>query len=128
MHAEIYAHLHAHTNQECRELPSPFCSIQVVVFDIAIPLLPGSKMVFHHLQTSQGAHIIKLVNTIDRATGAVLRKSPRCVPKNSSATIDVRLEGSVCLESYADCRELGRVLLRDQGCTVAAGIVLEILA
>ncbi len=47
--------------------------------------------------------------------------------KHSSATIDLQLDVPLCIELYRECKDLGRFLLRTNGRTVAAGIVLEIM-
>ncbi len=103
------------------------CRLKVAVFDIDVPLLPGTKLVCHHLQESFGAHIVKLINTLDRTSGVVVRAHPRCIPKHSSATIDISVDTPLCVEAYGTCRELGRVLLRSSGKVVAAGIIMEVL-
>jgi elongation factor 1 alpha-like protein len=102
-------------------------SAQLIVFDCELPILPGSKFSFHQQQTEQPCKVLKLVSTLDRATGQVLKRSPRCVTRNSSAVVEVQLDEAVCAEPFRDCRDLGRLLLRAGGKTVAAGIILEIL-
>jgi translation elongation factor EF-1alpha len=41
------------------------------------------------------------------------------------ALVRIDLVRAVCVEKYADYRALGRITLRDQGATLAVGIVTE---
>jgi len=66
---------------------------------------------------------------VDRSTG-VVRKSPRVLTKGASAEVQVTLRSaggtgraySVPLEAFATNKEMGRVLIRRGGETVAAGM------
>ena len=50
----------------------------------------------------------------------------RFLSKNCSAIIQVEVARPVCLECYQDCKELGRITLREGGNTVAAGLVTKV--
>jgi translation elongation factor EF-1alpha len=73
--------------------------------------------------------IHKLVNIIDKASGAVTKTRPRAVPKQSTATVEIQFldDRKVCLEPFAAVKSFGRFMLRQQGQTIAAGIVLALL-
>ena len=96
-----------------------------MVFETDSVLLPGSKLVLHHQQLAIPAHITRLVAILDPTTGAVTRAGPRFVPKNTTATLELKLDTTVCIENFRACREMGRVLLRAAGKTVAAGVVVD---
>lgn len=55
----------------------------------------------------------------------VLKARPRCVPTGSTAHIRITCQRSICIETYGDCRALGRFVLRQKGATVAVGLVLD---
>jgi elongation factor 1 alpha-like protein len=55
-----------------------------------------------------------------------LRDLPRCLVKNSSAIVEIEVDRPVCLELYANFKDLGRFMLRASGTTVAAGLVTEV--
>ena len=50
----------------------------------------------------------------------------RCLTKNSNAVIELSLGRTVCVELYKDYKELGRIMLRYAGITIAAGLVTEV--
>jgi len=70
-----------------------------------------------------------LIATIDKGTGEIIKKNPRHLGKNTTATVEIKLNGrAIPLETFKDSKELGRVMLRKGGETVAAGIVTKILS
>jgi len=81
----------------------------------------------HQQSLIQPAIITKLIAQLHRSTGDVIKKRPRCLPKNSSAIIEVTTQTPVCMELYKDVKQLGRVMLRLEGTTVAAGLITKIL-
>ena len=50
----------------------------------------------------------------------------RCLVKNSSAVVEIEVERPICVELYRDYKDLGRVMLRSGGHTIAAGLVTEV--
>ncbi|XP_029179113.1 HBS1-like protein [Nylanderia fulva] len=99
----------------------------VVVFAIARPITKGLPVVMHQQSLVQPAFITKLIAQLHRGTGDVIKKKPRCLPKNSSAIIEVTTQNPVCMELYKDIKQLGRVMLRLEGTTIAAGLITKIL-
>ncbi|KAF9436139.1 HBS1-like protein [Entomortierella beljakovae] len=102
---------------------------QIVVFDIRIPITVGFPIIMHHQSHNEPGVISKLIATIDKGTGEVVKKSPRHLGKNTTAMVEIKLNGrAIPLETFRDSKELGRVMLRKGGETVAAGIVTKILS
>ncbi|XP_032683269.1 HBS1-like protein isoform X2 [Odontomachus brunneus] len=99
----------------------------VVVFAIAKPITKGLSVVMHQQSLVQPAVITKLIAQLHRSNGDVIKKKPRCLPKNSSAIIEVVTQNPVCMELYKDIKQLGRVMLRLEGTTIAAGLITKIL-
>jgi elongation factor 1 alpha-like protein len=58
---------------------------------------------------------------------AMQAKKPRCLVAGALAVVEVRVDRPMCMEQFADFRKLGRIMLRDAGATVGAGIILQIL-
>ena len=50
----------------------------------------------------------------------------RCVGKNSTALIELEVCRPVCVETYQDCKGLGRFMLRYCGNTIATGIITKV--
>lgn len=93
--------------------------------------------------------MVKLLSTLDRATGEVLKSNPRYIPsishassllfmkihrvltKGTSADVQIVLRSTVVsgvsstsripLETFAANKDMGRILLRRGGETIAAG-------
>ncbi|XP_070159606.1 protein HBS1 [Polyergus mexicanus] len=99
----------------------------IVVFAIARPITKGLPVVMHQQSLVQPAFITKLIAQLHRGTGDMIKKKPRCLPKNSSAIIEVVTQNPVCMELYKDIKQLGRVMLRLEGTTIAAGLITKIL-
>ncbi|KAI8087598.1 P-loop containing nucleoside triphosphate hydrolase protein [Gilbertella persicaria] len=101
---------------------------QIVVFDIRIPITPGYPIVLHHGSLDEPASILKLVEILDKSTGEVIKKNPRVLTKGMTAKVQVKLsQRPIPLETFKDNKQLGRIMLRKDGETVAAGVVNEIL-
>ncbi|KAI1314573.1 HBS1-like protein [Mortierella claussenii] len=115
-----------------REHPIPVTThfaAQIVVFDVKVPITTGFPIIMHHQSQNSPGTISKLVATIDKGTGEVVKKSPRHLGKNTTAMVEIKLNGrAIPLETFKDSKELGRVMLRKGGETVAAGIVTKILS
>lgn len=92
-------------------------------------LLRGTPVECYAHATTCAATIRKFVGSLDRRTGEVAadKKPPRMLKPKEAALVELELEREICLEVEADCRHLGRVVLRSEGETVAAGLVREIL-
>ncbi|EJT97710.1 EF Tu GTP binding domain-containing protein [Dacryopinax primogenitus] len=110
---------------------------QIIVFDIQLPLTSGASVeLFHHSRDVPCT--LTLLSTLDRTTGTVLKRNPRVLTRGQSARVQVSLrEGTISgagervapvpLETFTVNKDMGRILLRRGGETVAAGIVLDLL-
>lgn len=54
------------------------------------------------------------------AAGVV--KRPKCVPGDRSACVKIEVSSLISIETFHDCRALGRFALRSRGRTCAVGI------
>ncbi|XP_053970952.1 protein HBS1 isoform X1 [Hylaeus volcanicus] len=98
----------------------------VVIFAVKIPVVKGLPVIMHQQSLVQPAVITKLVAQLHRTTGEIIKKKPRCLPKNSSAIVEITTQNAVCMELYKDIKQLGRVMLRVEGTTIAAGLITKI--
>lgn len=100
---------------------------KIITLDaLRIPILMGSQFTMHLQSVECPAVVFKLL-TASRGKGKSEKKNPRCIRKNASGTVQIKLQRAVCIEKYDDFRPLGRFLLRSGGVTVAAGLVTRIL-
>jgi elongation factor 1 alpha-like protein len=100
---------------------------RVLVFNVTVPVIAGTHVMFHHQQSVQPGSIAKCVSLLDKATMNVTKQNPRCIPSQSLAIVDIRLDDMVCIELDTTCKELARFALRSGEHTIAAGVVVEIL-
>jgi elongation factor 1 alpha-like protein len=67
------------------------------------------------------------VEVTDKKTGEVLKKKPRCLTKNQSATVEVAFDLPICIDLFTSSKTMGRFMLRYGGKTIAAGMVTQLL-
>ena len=112
------------------EYPIPCATMiqaRIIIFNICVPIVPGTPVVFHFKSVQEQGKIMTLIEELDRATGELKRPKPRHLTKNSSGVVEIMLHRSICCELYSDVKELGRFMLRDSGSTMAAGIITGII-
>ncbi|KAJ7228959.1 EF Tu GTP binding domain-containing protein [Mycena pura] len=118
--------------------PVPLASsftARILIFDIQVPIIAGAMVELFHHSRDVPATFSKLIATLDRTSGKVLKSNPRVLTKTSSAEVQITLRSSgpsattrpIPLEPYAANKAMGRVLIRREGETIAAGVVMEIL-
>lgn len=110
---------------------------RVIVFDIQLPITAGTSVELFHHSRDVPATISKLISTIDRASGKVLKSNPRVLTKSTSAEVQIMLRSGtlsgplsiarpIPLETFAANKDMGRILIRRGGETIAAGIVIDV--
>ncbi|KAF8204864.1 P-loop containing nucleoside triphosphate hydrolase protein [Pholiota molesta] len=110
---------------------------RIIVFDIEIPITAGASMELFHHSRDVPVTTLKLISTIDRASGKVLKANPRVLTKGVSAEVQIALRSvqvagasqisrGIPLEKFSTNKDMGRILIRRGGETIAAGVVLEI--
>lgn len=99
---------------------------RVVVFGVEVPLTRGFPVVLHYQSTVEQASLGRILSELHKGTGQVLRNRPRCLTKNSSGILEVKLQRPICVELYKEFKELGRITLRSAGTTLAAGVITKV--
>uniref|UniRef100_A0A182JG83 Uncharacterized protein n=1 Tax=Anopheles atroparvus TaxID=41427 RepID=A0A182JG83_ANOAO len=100
---------------------------RIVVFNIKVPITMGYPVLLHHQSLIEPATIRKLKAQLHKGTGEVVKKHPRCLGNNSCALVEIEFQRPIGMERYADFKDLGRIMLRVGGVTIAAGLVTEIV-
>ncbi|CAH1123436.1 unnamed protein product [Ceutorhynchus assimilis] len=100
---------------------------RIVVFNISLPITKGYSIILHHQSLVEPAVVSKLTSQLNKSTGELQKKHPRFLTKNSSAIVEITVSKLIALEVYSDCKELGRVMLRVGGVTIAAGLITRII-
>ncbi|KAF5288081.1 hypothetical protein FQR65_LT12131 [Abscondita terminalis] len=101
---------------------------RIVVFNVSVPITKGYSVVIHHQSLVEPAVITKLINQLHKSTGEILKKHPRCLSNNSSAMIEIQVSRPIALELYSECKELGRIMIRVAGVTIAAGLITKVIS
>lgn len=89
-------------------------------------LIKGSPIEVHINGSYESGKVRKLISLLNKSTGELMQNRPRCVAKNSSAIIQLKLERVVCCELYEENKDLGRFMMRSYGKTIAAGLITKI--
>ncbi|WWD01161.1 hypothetical protein V866_008100 [Kwoniella sp. B9012] len=109
-------------------LPVPLVSkftTQILVFDLQSPIIIGTSVELFHHSVNLPATISRLVNVLEK--GQVTKKNPRVLQKGMTATIEITLRSTsnnnarIPIETSQQNKEMGRVLIRRNGETIAAG-------
>jgi elongation factor 1 alpha-like protein len=132
-------------------------SAQILVFDISQPIITGTPIELFHHSNNVPANITKLLSVMDKGSTLkksprrVIENSntlrfdaykhlcdSRVLQKGVHAQVEITLRTpsqgtvlrapSIPLEAASANKEMGRVLLRRGGETIAAGVVTEILS
>ena len=98
----------------------------MVMDDLAVPIIRGAQALLHMHSIDTPAVVSKLICTKNR-DGSVKRQKPRVLAGGASASVEITLDQKISISKYADCRALGRFVLRRGGDTIAVGIIDEIL-
>ncbi|KAI6105432.1 P-loop containing nucleoside triphosphate hydrolase protein [Pisolithus sp. B1] len=114
-------------------------SARIIVFDIQVPITAGASIELFHHSRDVPATLSRLVATTDRASGSVVKRNPRVLSRGTSAEVEITLRAGtlsapsatarpIPLEPFSVNKDMGRILVRRGGETIAAGIVLNVIA
>jgi elongation factor 1 alpha-like protein len=99
---------------------------KVFILDsVNVPIIRGAQVLFH-MQSLDVPAVSKLV-AITKRDGSVTKERPRALTRGASAIVELTLSDRIVLEPFAQCRALGRFVLRRAGDTIAVGVIDELL-
>jgi elongation factor 1 alpha-like protein len=98
----------------------------LVMEQLQVPIIRGAQVLLHMHSIDVPAVISKLI-AITKRDGSIQKSNPRVVTGGTSATVEITLQEKICLERFADCRALGRFVLRRGGDSIAVGIIEAVL-
>jgi elongation factor 1 alpha-like protein len=99
---------------------------QIITMNYKIPLVAGTQLIFFTQAVSEPIIIHSIHSIIDKVTGAVVKRSPRVLPRHSTAIVELTTRNKICLELFRNYRELGRFTLRRGNESVACGICVKL--
>lgn len=100
--------------------------VRIIVFNLKTPITIGYPILMHHHSLVEPATISKLKAQLHKGTGEVIKKNPRVLGNNSCALVELTFQRPIAIERYSDLKEMGRVMLRVGGVTIAAGLVTDV--
>jgi len=121
--------------------PIPLATVftaQIIIFDVQVPITAGTSVELFHHSRDVPATISKLMASLDRASGTVIKQNPRVLTKGTSAEVQISLRTAsvlvpsstarpIPLEPFSSNKDMGRILIRRGGETIGAGIVLKLI-
>ena len=96
---------------------------------LKIPFVKGQEIVIHHQSVDMPAIMSKIVGILDKKTGNILKKKARHITADKSALVMIKLKNkkdSLCLDTFENHKQLGRVTVRREGETIAIGVVTKV--
>ena len=85
----------------------------------------GSVMHVHSLNEEVTFH--KLLATIDKKTNKIKEKYPKFVKGKDCVMVRMQVQNPICVEEYKVFDRMGRFMLRDEGKTIAVGVITKLL-
>lgn len=101
--------------------------VRIIVFNVKTPITIGYPILLHHHSLVEPATISKLKAQLHKGTGEVIKKNPRVLGNNSCALVELTFQRLIAIEKFSDLKEMGRVMLRVGGVTIAAGLVTDVV-
>ena len=96
---------------------------RIAVMDrLTVPIIQGCQVILYMHSVDVPAVISKLISQTNRKDGSLIER-PRVLTASADAIVEIKLNEKICLETFSDCRALGRFALRRSGDTIATGIV-----
>jgi elongation factor 1 alpha-like protein len=103
------------------------CLAKIWVLEGTLPIIRGAQVLFHMHHLDVPCHLSSLIRTFNFKDGSVLKERPRALTSNTQAEVELTLSVPIVMEAFADCRALGRFVLRRGGDSVAVGRILQVL-
>ncbi len=103
---------------------------RLLLFDVQDPIIVGKPLIIYNTISSREVKITKFIALIDKLNSKLInsRKKVRVLRPQQSALVELQIKGrALPLTKFEDNSTSGRIILRSNGKTVAAGLVEELL-
>ncbi len=101
---------------------------QIVVLNHPTAIGKNYTPVFHIHTAQIACTITEILEKKDPKTGGTLQKNPDFIKTGDVAIVKIKPTRPICAEKYSEYPALGRFAMRDMGQTVAAGVILDLVA
>lgn len=99
---------------------------QLMILDTKSIICPGYSAMLHIHTLTEQVTLSKLTFQLDPKTKEKIKKKPTHVKQGQAVIAIVEAKQPICVETYEAHRQLGRFSLRDEGKTVAMGIITRL--
>lgn len=106
--------------------PVEFIQARINILEVKNIISEGSQFMIHIHSAQEEASFHKLLAKIDRKTNAVVEKDPACAKAGDVVIARLELSCPIVIECHKDFDKMGRFMIRDEGKTIAIGIVTKL--
>ena len=106
--------------------PTTEFDAQVMLLEHRSILTAGYKCVAHIQAASEEVVFERLLAEMDKRTGQIAKRYPKFVRPGSTFIARLSVSQPVCVMPFKAFAPLGRFMLRDEGTTIGAGVVLKV--
>jgi elongation factor 1 alpha-like protein len=118
----------SHPHWELRPPLKRKVKARIMVMDqLSFPIIRGAQVLLHMHSIDVPTVLSKLLSSVHPKQKNSQKEKPRVLTAGVSASVEMTFADKISIETYNDCRALGRFVLRRGGETVAIGIVERIL-
>lgn len=103
-----------------------FFQARVVILEVRNIISAGSRFMLHIHSAQEEASFHHLFAKIDRKTNEIVEKNPACVKAGDVVVARIELDRPIVVETHKDFDKLGRFMLRDEGKTIAIGVITKL--
>jgi peptide chain release factor subunit 3 len=100
---------------------------QLLILECKNIISGGYQCVLHLHAIVEECSIRSLLCTLDKKTGKILNKYPPFVKGGETVLVRIEVPNAIALEPFKVASKLGRFVLRDEGKTIAVGVVTKIV-
>ncbi|CAD2222750.1 peptide chain release factor subunit 3 [Angomonas deanei] len=120
-----------HTGYVATSIPTSLRAVEyfqarVVILDVKNIICAGSRFMLHIHAAQEEASFHKLLAKVDKRTGEVLEKEPACAKAGDVVIARIEIDRPVVVEPHKDFDKMGRFMMRDDGKTIAIGLVMKL--
>ena len=97
-----------------------------MILDVKNIITSGYTCVMHAHALAEEVVFHELLATINKKTQKISEKYPKFVRGNESVMVRMEVANPICLEESKTFGKMGRFILRDEGKTIAIGVVTKL--
>lgn len=102
---------------------------KLVIYELGTrgALCRGEPVIIHSYSSRGPAKLTKFISIIDQNTGVVIKKSPKFLRSNMFVLVHIKLQERACMELFSNMKNLGRIVIRKENESIAAGTIQEFI-